>query len=99
MDLPLDLLLNDILDGVRPNSCASSKPWPTGCLHCAHPRTTGRDAANAGGLQALQLAGLATSVVGIGVTVAGTALMLRRLNALGRAVGRIEAKLDDLPRK
>ena len=52
-----------------------------------------------GGLQVLQLAGLATSVIGIGVTVAGTALMLRRLNAVDGAVARVEAKLDDLPRK
>ena len=52
-----------------------------------------------GGLQLLQVAALATSVVGIGVTVAGTALMLRRLNDVDGAVGRVEAKLDDLPRK
>ena len=52
-----------------------------------------------GGMQTLQIAGLATSVVGIGVTVAGTALVLKRLQDLRTDVQRLEAKIDQLPDK
>lgn len=50
-----------------------------------------------GGIQSLQLATLATSFVGIGVTVASTAMILSRLQTLGTDISRLEDKIDALP--
>ncbi len=50
-----------------------------------------------GGMQSLQLASLATSVVGIGVTMASTAMILHRLNDLGETTDKILSKVDRLP--
>ncbi len=51
-----------------------------------------------GGMQHLQLATLATSVVGIGVTMASTAMILNRLNDLGATMDKIADKIDLLPK-
>lgn len=52
-----------------------------------------------GGLQSLQLATLATSFVGIGVTVASTAMILARLGELSGNIARVEEKVEALPSK
>ena len=52
-----------------------------------------------GSLQILQYASLFSSVVGVGVTAASTAMILRRLSAVDDALSRIEASLDSLPTK
>ena len=52
-----------------------------------------------GGMQTLQLATLATSVVGIGVTIASTAIILNRIKHLDETVKRIEDKVDEMPAK
>lgn len=51
-----------------------------------------------GGMQTLQIASLATSVIGIGVTVAATALILRRLDRIEKQIAGLEQKIDALPR-
>ncbi|PSL16052.1 hypothetical protein [Shimia abyssi] len=51
-----------------------------------------------GGMKNLQLATLGTSVLGIGVTVASTAIVLHRLNHIGAAVERMEEKIDAIPK-
>lgn len=51
-----------------------------------------------GGMQSLQIATLATSVLGIGVTVASTAIVLNRLNQIGAAVERMEQQIEALPK-
>jgi hypothetical protein len=51
-----------------------------------------------GGMKTLQLATLATSVVGIGVTMASTAIILNRIKQLDGAVQRMESKVDALPK-
>ncbi len=52
-----------------------------------------------GGLKTLQLATLVTSVAGIGVTMASTAIILKRIGALDDSLKRVEDKLDALPAK
>ena len=52
-----------------------------------------------GKLQILQYASLFSSVVGVGVTAASTAMILKRLSAVDDALSRIEASLDSLPTK
>lgn len=51
-----------------------------------------------GGMQSLQIATLATSVLGIGVTVASTVIVLNRLNQIGAAVERMEQQIEALPK-
>lgn len=48
-----------------------------------------------GGMQALQVATLLTSVAGIGVTAASTAVILSRLNRIDTALGRLGDKIDE----
>jgi hypothetical protein len=48
-----------------------------------------------GGMQALQMATLVTSVAGIGVTAASTAMILNRLTKIDRSLQRIEEKFDE----
>lgn len=55
--------------------------------------------ASIGGLKMLNIATLATSVIGIGVTVASTAVMLSRIDGVSRHLDGIEARLADLPRE
>ncbi|MCY4259386.1 MAG: hypothetical protein OXC91_03890 [Rhodobacteraceae bacterium] len=50
-----------------------------------------------GGLQALNVATLASSVVGIGVTVASTMMILQRLRGLKSDLSRIEETVDRIP--
>lgn len=50
-----------------------------------------------GAMQGLQVATLSASVLGIGVTVASTAIILNRLSALGAVAERIETRLEQLP--
>lgn len=50
-----------------------------------------------GGMQNLQLLSLTTSVVGIGVTVASTAIIMNRLSSLADTTDKIVAKVDRLP--
>ena len=50
-----------------------------------------------GTLQAIELATLLSSFVGIGVTVASTAIILGRLKAISNSLGAIEEKIDRLP--
>ncbi len=50
-----------------------------------------------GTLQGLQVATLASSVVGIGVTVASTMMILQRLRDLKTGLSRIEDKVDHIP--
>ena len=50
-------------------------------------------------MQSLQLVNLASSVAGIGVTAASTAVILHRLDAVDRSLGTIEGKIDSLPSK
>ncbi len=50
-----------------------------------------------GSMQNLQLATLATSVVGIGVTMASTAIILNRLTTLEKATDHIIGRLNKLP--
>lgn len=52
-----------------------------------------------GTLQTLQIATLASSVVGIGVTAASTAMILRRLDQVDRSLGGLEASVAELPSK
>ena len=52
-----------------------------------------------GTLQTLQYASLFSSVIGVGVTAASTAMILKRFNALDDALERIEEKIDYLPAK
>lgn len=51
------------------------------------------------GIQTLQLVTLATSVVGIGVTMASTAIILNKIKQLDQSVQRLEDKLDAMPAK
>lgn len=48
-----------------------------------------------GGMQAMQTATLITSVAGIGVTAASTAMILNRLNRIDRSLEQIEARLEE----
>lgn len=50
-----------------------------------------------GAMQSLQIATLASSVVGVGVTAASTAMILHRLGQIDTALGTIEGKIDALP--
>jgi hypothetical protein len=50
-----------------------------------------------GGLQVLQYASLFSSVVGVGVTAASTAMILKRLTSVDEALSRIEDSLESLP--
>ncbi len=50
-----------------------------------------------GSLQTLQLATLVSSIVGIGVTVASTAMILNRLRGLKTDLATIEEKVDRIP--
>ena len=52
-----------------------------------------------GTMQMLQVATLASSVIGIGVTAASTAMILNRLNQVDKAIGGLEASVADLPSK
>ncbi len=52
-----------------------------------------------GSLQTVQIASLVTSVAGIGVTVASTAIMLNRMAAIRRDVQDIATRIDGLPAK
>ncbi|MCV2445999.1 hypothetical protein [Paracoccus sp. DMF] len=52
-----------------------------------------------GTLQTLQIATLASSVVGIGVTAASTAIILQRLRGIDQRLERIEGTLAELPRQ
>lgn len=52
-----------------------------------------------GTMQTLQIATLASSVVGIGVTAASAAMILHRLNGIDQALERIEGSISDLPAK
>ena len=52
-----------------------------------------------GTLQVLQYVSLFSSVVGVGVTAASTAMILKRLNSVDDALGRIESTIDHLPAK
>lgn len=52
-----------------------------------------------GTMQVLQVATLASSVVGIGVTAASTAMILNRLDQVDKALVGIEATVADLPSK
>ncbi len=52
-----------------------------------------------GSLQVLQYASLFSSVIGVGVTAASTAMILKRLNAVDDALAVIEASIDGLPAK
>lgn len=48
-----------------------------------------------GGVQAMQAATLVTSVAGIGVTAASTAMILNRLTGIDRSLERIESKFEE----
>lgn len=50
-----------------------------------------------GTLQSLQLVNIASSVAGIGVTAASTAMILHRLDGIGGQINRVEAKMDGFP--
>jgi len=50
-----------------------------------------------GVVQNLQLVNLVSSVAGIGVTAASTAIILGRLNAIGDRIGRLEQGVEALP--
>ena len=50
-----------------------------------------------GTLQSLQIATLASSVAGIGVTAATTAIILHRLKGIDQAIERLEGAVADLP--
>lgn len=52
-----------------------------------------------GHLQVLQYASLFSSVVGVGVTAASTAMILKRLNAIDDTLSSIEVSVDALPAK
>ena len=52
-----------------------------------------------GTMQMLQVASLASSVIGIGVTAASTAMILSRLNQVDKAIVGLEASVADLPSK
>lgn len=52
-----------------------------------------------GNLQILQVATAVTSLAGIGVTVASTAILLKRMNALQTSIGSLEEKVDHLPKQ
>lgn len=52
-----------------------------------------------GTMQTLQIATLASSVIGIGVTAAGTALIIERLNVVGKTLEEIEGSVASLPAK
>lgn len=52
-----------------------------------------------GGMQTLQMATLASSVAGIGVTAASTAIILQRLKALDAGLTAIEDRINALPAK
>jgi len=52
-----------------------------------------------GTMQMLQVATLASSVIGIGVTAASTAMILNRLNQVDKAIVGLEASVADLPSK
>ncbi len=52
-----------------------------------------------GTMQTLQIAALASSVIGIGVTAASTAMILRRLDQVDKSLGGIEASVAGLPSK
>lgn len=54
--------------------------------------------ASLGQMQGLQIAGLATGVMGIGITVASTVIILNRLKNIDSALEQITARLDALPR-
>ncbi len=50
-----------------------------------------------GGMQSLQLATMVSSVAGIGVTAASTAIILHRFNSVDANLKSVEAKIDSLP--
>ncbi|MFG6082191.1 hypothetical protein ACEUZ9_002834 [Paracoccus litorisediminis] len=50
-----------------------------------------------GTMQTLQMATLASSVIGIGVTAASTAIILKRLSAVDASVRRLEKSVDAIP--
>lgn len=52
-----------------------------------------------GTMQTLQIATLASSVIGIGVTAASTAMILRRLDQVDKSLVGIEASVSELPSK
>ena len=52
-----------------------------------------------GTMQVLQVATLASSVIGVGVTAASTAMILNRLDQVDKALVGIEASIADLPSK
>ena len=52
-----------------------------------------------GTLQVMQVATLASSVIGIGVTAESTAMILNRLNQVDKAILGLEASVADLPSK
>ena len=52
-----------------------------------------------GTMQVLEVATLASSVIGIGVTAASTAMILNRLNQVDKAIVGLEASIADLPSK
>ena len=52
-----------------------------------------------GTMQVLQVATLASSVIGVGVTAASTAMILNRLDQVDKALVGIEASIVDLPSK
>lgn len=52
-----------------------------------------------GSMQTMQLATLGTSVVGIGVTMASTAIILDRIKQLDKSVKQMESKIDAMPAK
>ena len=52
-----------------------------------------------GTMQVLQVANLASSVIGIGVTAASTAMILKRFNQVDKALAGIEASVANLPSK
>ncbi|MDE0306650.1 MAG: hypothetical protein OXI87_17495 [Albidovulum sp.] len=52
-----------------------------------------------GGVQNLQIVGLGLNMIGIGVTVASTLVILSRLREVSSAIDRIEKKVDALPQR
>lgn len=52
-----------------------------------------------GTIEGLEIASLASAFVGIGVTIASTAMILHRLDTVGQAVARIEESIGELPER